>query len=864
MDLRIEAPYMLLFFIPVVIYFTFIWYKHRQSFRKVGLIAYWLRIMAIACLIIALTNPYALLPVDEEQILFLVDRSASTKNELDQAEQFIKEAINNKKEKHAVGSYSFSNGLQTDLNLTKSEFVSPTFSDMKVENETNIEEAIKLIKSIAGKDLPTRVVLLSDGNETRGEALIQAGLLTNSNIAVDVVPLEKTVKNDVIIEQFETPQVAYLGEEQQFVVTVHSDIEQAATILLSENNEEKLKQEVILQEGSNRFTLNHVSPNTGLLKYDVQVLVKEDALLENNRLTSVTTVQAPPKLLIVHANDGTSAIPSILGEETIAMNMIAAEKLPTALSSYLQYDAIIFDNVAAHEVGEAKMGIIEQSVKHFGTGFMMVGGQNSFGLGGYYQTPIENVLPVTMDVQGEKELPSLGLMLVIDRSGSMDGDKLLLAKEAAARSIDLLREDDTIGVIAFDDKPWEIVEPTKLTDKEKIKNKVLSIPAGGGTEIYSSLKMAYESLSEQELQRKHIILLTDGQGNSSPDYNKLIEDYADQGITVSTVAVGQDADGKLLEAISKKANGRFYNVIDETTIPSILSRETAMMTRTYIVDDPFYPTIYNVSEWNSLFVDGVPEMNAYIATSVKPIATLIAESHEEDPILTSWQYGLGTSLAFASDSSGAWAGDWAKWTNWKPFWQKALSELLPEYHDISYGITSQGNGQYTITDAQNEAAFLDVAAVDEKGTELTIQSDVRSASQLNLTVDGNPGLIFLSIKNKKGETQKIGVQLPYSDEYKQLDTNSELLEQIAIATNGKVLTEPAQVFRAFDEVGFVQQLFAKWLVFAALLLFFIDITIRRFGFPTLPKKRVVEATQEVESEPSAYGGLLKQLKHERK
>ena len=865
MDLRIEAPYMLLLFIPIAIYFIFIWIKHHQTFRKVGIVAFWLRVMAISCLLVALTNPYALLPVDEEQVLFLVDRSASTKNDLDQAEQFIQEALKNKEDRHTVGVYSFSNGLQTDLNLTNSDVLSPTFTTMKAENETNIEEAIKLIKSISGTDLPTRVVLLSDGNETRGEALIQAGLLTNSNIEMDVVPLEKSVKNDVIIEQFETPQVAYLGEEQQFVVTVHSDIEQAATIILNENNEQKLSQNVTLQEGSNRFTLNHVSPNSGLLKYDVQVLVNEDALLENNRLTSVTTVQAPPKLLIVHANDGTSAIPSIIGEDMITMNIIAAEQLPTALSSYLQYDAIIFDNVAAHEVGEAKMGIIEQAVKHFGTGFMMVGGQNSFGLGGYYKTPIENVLPVTMDVQGEKELPSLGLMLVIDRSGSMDGDKLLLAKEAAARSIDLLREDDTIGVIAFDDKPWEIVKPTKLTDKEEIKNKVLSIPAGGGTEIFSSLKMAYESLSNQELQRKHIILLTDGQGNSSPDYNKLIDDYADQGITVSTVAVGQDADSALLESISKIANGRFYNVIDETTIPSILSRETAMMTRTYIVDDPFYPTIYNVSEWNSLFVDGVPEMNAYIATSAKPLATLIAESHEEDPVLTSWQYGLGTSIAFASDSSGAWAGDWARWTNWKPFWQKVLSELLPEYHDISYGITSQGNGQYTITDANNEAAFLDVAAIDEKGNELSIQSDVRSASQLNITVDGNPGLIFLSIKNKNGETQKLGIQLPYSDEYKQLNTNTELLAQIASATNGQVLKEPTQVFRAFDEVGYVQQLFAKWLVFAALLLFFIDITIRRFGLPSLPKKRVVDVPQqEVESEPSAYGGLLKQLKNERK
>ena len=863
MGLRIDAPILLLLFIPIAIYFFYVWKKHHASWKKVAYTAFWLRVVAIACLILALTNPYILLPVEDEQVIFLVDQSASAKHDVDQAMEFINEALNSKEIHHAVGIYSFSNYVQTEAILSKELKSVPVLSRMKTENQTNIEEAIKLAKSIAGTTLPTRIVLLSDGNETKGEAINQANLLKNSKLSIDVVAIEKSTKQDVLIEQFETPQVAYQGEQQKFVVTVHSDSEQPATIVLYENNEQKLSEQITLQQGSNRFTLNYVTAATGLIKYDVQVLVEEDALLENNKLTSVTTIQAAPKLLVVQSERSPSAIPQFLGTDTISTTLINSEDLPTTLSSYLPYQAIIFDNVPAHEVGEAKMGIIEQAVKHFGTGFMMVGGEQSFGLGGYYKTPIENILPVVMDVQGEKEMPSLGLVLVIDRSGSMHGSKMTLAKEAAARSIDLLRDDDTLGVIAFDDRPWEVVETAVLTDKEDAKEKVLSIPAGGGTEIYNPLKQAYESLADLKLQRKHVILLTDGYGNMNADYEALATDYAEKGITLSTVAIGQDSDRALLESLSIAGLGRFYDVVDETTIPSILSRETSMMTRTYIVDEPFYPTIYNVEEWNSLFVDGVAEMNAYIASTAKPLATVIAESDEEDPVLTSWQYGLGTSIAFASDSRGAWAGDWARWENWKPFWQKAITELLPEYHDVSYGVTAQGNGQYTITDVTNEAAFLEVVAVDEKGRELQVQSDVRSASQLSITVEGDPGLIFLSVKNKDGEVQKLGVQLPYSDEYKLVDTNTQMLEQLANTANGKRLTNPEEVFRPFDAKGFEQQLFAQWLVFIAMLLFFSDITLRRFGFPTYVKKdkKVVEEAPTTEA---TYGSLLKQLKNERK
>ena len=284
-----------------------------------------------------------------------------------------------------------------------------------------------------------------------------------------------------------------------------------------------------------------------------------------------------------------------------------------------------------------------------------------------------------------------------------------------------------------------------------------------------------------------------------------------------------------------------------------------MMTRTYIEDNPFYPTIYKADKWNHLFADGVAQMNAYIGTTAKPMATVVAESEKEDPILATWQYGLGTTIAFTSDSSGAWAGQWATWAKWREFWQTAIAELLPTYHDIAYSVKSDGNGQFTITDVSNEAAFLTIAAVNETGEELPIETDVLSASKMKVSVEGDPGLVFFSITGKEGEMYKVGVQMPYSDEYKQRATNTALLETIAEVSGGKVLQSAGDVFRPFEYKGTESRSITTWLLVIALLLFFIDITLRRFGF-SFKRKQKATSTEVVQQQTSNVSEILKQLK----
>lgn len=865
MDLRVDQPLWLLLLIPIGIYFIWTWKKDKKSLKKEGKIVFCIRIIAILCLILGITNPYLLLPIKEEQVLFLIDRSASLQGADQQITEWIDESLQSKKSSHLVGVYTFAENFQTEIALTDGEINLPVFSPMAEAGNTDLAKALQLSTGIVEPNKATRIVLFTDGLETVGSVKDEIVKIAGGNVTIDVVQRARLSSEDVAITSFETPPVAFEGEQQQLNVTLEATSDSAAELLIYQNDRLITREQIKIEPGTNTYTFRNASKGEGLLKYEAQVVLAEDGLIENNKLTSVTNVESSPRLLVVTHDGNSSNIAAVIDQQAISTDVIDASVLPFDLSNYLAYDAIIFDNVPGHVVGEQKMTVIEQAVKNFGVGFMMVGGKNSFGLGGYFKSPIERLLPVEMEIKGKQQLPSLGLIIVMDRSGSMSGTKLEYAKEAAARSVEMLREGDTLGFIAFDDRPWEIIEAAPLNDQESAVESILSVGPGGGTEIYTSLAAAYEKLSPLKLQRKHIILLTDGQSATSNDYQTLIENGTKELITVSTVAVGQDADRALLESLAEMGGGTFYDVQDESTIPAIMSTETAMISRTYIEDNPFYPTIYGDAAWTSLFSEGVPQLNAYIATTPKQTASIIAESEKEDPVLAEWMYGLGRTIAFTSDSTGEWSGDFARWKNWGDFWNTAVSRLLPAYSEVPFSIQKSADESFTVTDPSGKSSFLEVAAVNEKGEELSVTSEALAPGKARVTVDSDPGLVFFRISNEQDAVYQAGISIPYSEEYKIQKPSTETLDMITNRTNGKLLTEPSEVFREMELSSSEKQSIQHFLLLVAIILFFIDITIRRFGFNLLyaPFKRSRKKLEPVNSTTTTNVGKLVREKKKR-
>lgn len=858
MGIEVKYPFLFLLFIPaVLLIYIYIW-KHRTK----GKDDYWiagLRMVIFSLLIFALTVPQVLMPVKGETVIFLADRSASI-GENEEALAWIENSVSHKKSDDQYAVAAFGENVALEQNLGRSRESVAQFNGKVDDSQTNLESGLQFAASLIPRDSAGRIVLLSDGNDTSGNGLETASILKNRQIEIDHVLLKTTSGEDVSISELSVPPSLYLGEEAPITIEVTSNTSKKADIRLSVNHKEVLKETVQVNEGKNVYTFTHKADTAGLTVYKAEIAAEQDTFTENNTLHSVVNVKGTPKVLIVQGTESGN-IEELLDDSGLEADTVQPEKLPTVMSGYLQYQSIIFNNVPATVISENQMNLMEKAVNEFGTGFIMMGGDESFGLGGYFKTPIEKLLPVEMDIRGKKEMPSLGLVLVMDRSGSMAGSKIELAKEAAARSVELLREEDTLGFIAFDDRPWEILDTEPLKDKKKAIDKIRSITPGGGTEIFSSLEQAFSELENLKLQRKHIILLTDGQSSTNNDYDTLIESGKEKNVTLSTVALGQDADRSLLEDLAAMGSGRFYDVTDSSVIPSILSRETVMATRTYIEDNPFYPSVQPYPEWSALFENGVPQMNAYIAATAKPRSQVPVLSEKEDPVLAEWQYGIGRTIAYTSDFSGKWSGDWARWEKWPLFINQLVTKTLPQYESEPYRISVEkrdGSTVLNLESANSQSLPIETSIVSETGEQIEANTRLTAPGKYEAILPESTGMYFLNIKqtdqNGNVHIHQTGFTIPYSAEYLQKGANKEHLEELSKLTGGKGLAAEKESFRPLKNPASTKQPISEWLILAAFLLFFTEIAIRRFGLIGLVggilkknrKKAVKENREKIE------------------
>ncbi|WP_102271484.1 VWA domain-containing protein [Cytobacillus massiliigabonensis] len=868
MGIEFKFPILFIFLFPVV-YILFLYLKNERKERKME--ARWIagiRLIVFTMLILALTVPQVVMPINGETVIFLIDRSASVKTTENEAIEWIENSVNIKQKKDAFGVAVFGENVSLEQQVRNQKTAINEINSKIMETETNLEAGIQFAASLIPRDTSGRIVLLTDGNETTGDSSEAAKLLKNRKIELDYVLLKNQVNEDISLTELNVPPSLYKGEKAPVSFTINSNANKKAIIRLSANNHEILKETVDVKEGKNVYTFSHHADTSGLSVYKGEVSAENDSFIENNILHAITNVKGTPKVLIVQGMNGGN-LESILSGSGVETETIPPEKLPTELSSFIQYQSIVFNNIPATLISEKQMNLIEKAVKEFGTGFVMAGGEESFGLGGYFKTPIEKLLPVDMDIKGKKEMPSLGLVIVMDRSGSMSGNKLALAKEAAARSVELLREEDTLGFIAFDDRPWVIVETNALKDKKKAADKIRSVTPGGGTEIYSSLEMAYEELEERSLQRKHIILLTDGQSSSGGDYESLIEEGKEKNITLSTVALGQDADRGLLEDLASMGTGRFYDVTDSSVIPSILSRETVMATRTYIEDHPFFPKIQGNPDLSPLFKQGVPKMNAYIATTPKSRAQVPISSEKDDPVLAEWQYGMGHTIAFTSDFSGKWSGDWAHWENWASFINQMVTKTLPQYESEPYRISidkKNGNPIIDLESVNNQTLPIEAAIVSEDGEEIDSNTKLVAPGKYELAIPNRTGMFFLSVKqtdqNGAVHTYQTGFTLPYSDEYLLNGPNEKLLKELSNLTGGKELISEKDTFRPLNQQSHQKQPISQWLILTAFLLFFIEIAVRRFGLVRIISHSVNNKIPKLKEKEGSV--QLKSKSHNRK
>jgi Mg-chelatase subunit ChlD len=842
---NLDYPLVLLA-IPVVIAYVLLTSKKlmkQRSMRKK--LAVWFRIALFILIIISLAGPGIKKASDKTTSIFVMDCSDSLGKSIAKAEDFVEKALDYKKASDKVGIVAFGKDSAVESTVTESPVFSKVQSRINA-NFTDIEDSLKLASSLIPSTDRKRAVLLTDGRENVGNALKQAEILKRKGIVLDIFPIKNSIASEVQLKDVSIPENMHLNENFEINISVKSTVKTSAVLKLYTDRQLTGTRTVELQKGDNNFTFSSTAGKGGFVTYKVVIEPDDDGISGNNSISSYTYVEDIPRILVVQDESGGAAELVKMLNENVKSDISLPENLPQGVEELQKYDAFVIGNVSAERFPEKFLKSLEICIKQQGKGLLVIGGENSYAPGGYYKTVFEQVLPVDMDIKTEEEKPNLGLVLVIDKSGSMSEgqygvSKVDLAKEAAIRSTEVLDKKDMIGVIAFDDAVQWVVKTQKLDNLKGIQDAIGTVRSGGGTQIVHPLEEAVNSLKNADTKLKHIILLTDGQAEKS-GYEALVEDMNKAGITLSTVAVGRQADTQLLGALAAGGKGRFYMTDEFTDIPKIFAKETFLAGKTYLNNRTFTPSLAGYSDIIK-GIESIPVLNGYVGTTPKSTAKVVLESDNGDPILATWQYGLGRTVAWTSDAKGMWTSEWLEWSESPRFWKNIVSYILQSRDSGDYvveGKLENGKGMVDLkmpADEVKEDVSVKAKLTDPSGNEIAADLEPVSPGLYRGSFEtGESGVYIANVTVENGNealrSVSTGISIPYSPEYDiQESDNAEWLEKLALAGGGRILKSPEEVFSGkLSQATGINDITPFLLAFAAIILL-LEITLRRLNLP---------------------------------
>jgi Ca-activated chloride channel homolog len=716
---------------------------------------------------------------------------------------------------------------------------------------TDLAAALEVAAAAIPPFFVPRIVLLSDGNATNGDAIKTAASL-RSKVQVLTVTLPVRTDPEVQLSAVAAPAQVQQGEPFNVEVLIDSNHDdEAGKVEFYRGDIKVADQAVKLKKGENRIVLKQTIELGGLTPLTARLKGYHDTLLDNNSDFGLVSVAGKPRVLLVDSDpDQAKHLTWALEEQNMQVDTRPPRGAPDNLAELQNFDLLVLSNVPATALTLRQMEVARTYVQDLGGGLLMLGGDQSFGLGGYYKTTIEEILPVRSDFEKEKEKPSLAMMLVIDKSGSMGGEKIEMAKEAARAAVELLGPSDRVGVLAFEGENFWVSEMHPCSDKGFVLDKIAGLEAGGGTSMGPAMEEAHETLRSTVAKLKHVIILTDGV--SSPgDFEGIAQAMAADRITVSTVAMGSDADSALLEDIARIGNGRFYSADDPAQVPQIFAKETVTASKSAINEQPFAPTIVRPTQvLSDIRLDEAPFLLGYVITRPKPTAEVILATEAGDPLLAWWRYGLGMSVAFTSDAKARWAAEWVSWPQFGQFWAQVVRHSLRK---------SETKGSVVQVDRSGRKAVVSLDAIEPSGkflnraaTELTLVDPQlttrklemvqvapgRYQAEIDTTRGGAYQLMFVQTKDSQVlGRQSRGLAVGYPDELRLRPANDELMHSIATVSGGRFDVKPESVFDAPDRASPRAVPLWPYLAAAAALLFVLDVALRRIDFSLVFQKR---------------------------
>lgn len=827
---------------------AWLWWRTRD--REWGTMV--LRALALIALVAGLAGPYLRMSSPGRDLVIVVDRSRSMPADSAKAtEELLRLAEDARKTGDQVAIVTF--GARASIERSPSEDGRfDGFTREVLPDGSDLASALETALEIIPEARAGSILLLSDGEVRGRDALPAARRAFSRNVHIDVRPFVREESTDLAVESLDLPEVSASGEPFQFSAWVHTDEGREARYELERGGDIIASGTRKFQRGRNRMVFRDVVDEVGVTTYRLHILGVKDRVPENNSGLGALRIDGPRQILIVNHDGREDTLVRALRKSGMRVDFAAPEQAPLDRLGLEAYRAVILENVEAGRLSP-HMRDLQRFVVERGGGLLVTGGRASFGIGGYYLSPLDEALPVSMEMRKEQRKQGIAIAIALDRSGSMGapaggGTKMDLANMGSAAAIELLSEIDSVSVIAVDTQPDVVQEMTPVTDADAIAERVLRIRSGGGgINTRTALEAAVSELQDAPQANKHVTIFADASdANEQEGCAELVERMNQAGITLSVIALGTPGDphADFLRQIAQIGQGEVYFTTQSEDLPRLFAQDTLTAARSTFVDQPtevvVAPDLFGLGE---VPIASFPTIGGYNLTYLRPGATagLIGADEFKSPIFAFQYEGLGRTAAYTGQIGGEFGADVVAWPEFSSFFVTVSRWLIgqeaPEaVHGNVYREGREVVLHVEVDPSSETAANLGrmealLGQSDEDAARRSFTRITSSTFEARFPLE-REGVALPTLKIDDRRSLRLApVSLPYSPEYEPTPDpggGERLMRRVAAESGGEVAPPATSLFRG-ERLGSSWRSITREMMLAGLILVLLEILFRRLA-----------------------------------